>query len=262
MRDPTEALDSYRRLSQEVYDITKPVPEPDFVGEYYLRQAQRTGGPILEPMCGSGRHLIPLLERGFDIDGVDASPHMLRACRQRCAEKGLSPTLYQQFLSEMVLPRRYALVFIPAGSIVLVAEEQAQEASLQRIYDAMLPGAKLLIEVDTPPATPPILGEWRGYWVERSDGAKIVVSSFDQSYNERTHLEQSLIKYELVVEGSVVETEVETMRYHFHTASEFAERLAQAGFTWVRALKAWGEYAEREPDEGDPRVLLECYRPQ
>ena len=42
-------------------------------------------------MCGSGRFLIPLLKRGFDIDGVDASPHMLQACRDHCQRLGLTP---------------------------------------------------------------------------------------------------------------------------------------------------------------------------
>ena len=50
-------LDSYRKLSQEVYDLSKPEPA-DFVWEFYLNHAQSVEGPILEPMCGSGRFLV------------------------------------------------------------------------------------------------------------------------------------------------------------------------------------------------------------
>ena len=32
---------------------------------------------ILHPLCGSGRFLIPFLERGFDIYGIDLSKEML-----------------------------------------------------------------------------------------------------------------------------------------------------------------------------------------
>lgn len=42
---------------------------------FYLEYAQTITTPILEPMCGSGRFLIPMLEQGFNIEGFDASPH-------------------------------------------------------------------------------------------------------------------------------------------------------------------------------------------
>ena len=41
--------------------------------------------PVLEPMCGTGFSLIPFLEAGADIDGLDASPYMLEECRKKCA---------------------------------------------------------------------------------------------------------------------------------------------------------------------------------
>ena len=40
--------------------------------------AQRTGGPLLELGCGTGRLLIPLAQAGYGVTGVDFSPEMLR----------------------------------------------------------------------------------------------------------------------------------------------------------------------------------------
>jgi hypothetical protein len=51
-------------------------------------------------MCGSGRFLLPLLEHGFSIDGVDASDDMLQACRVNGERRGLTPNLYKQFLHQ------------------------------------------------------------------------------------------------------------------------------------------------------------------
>ena len=62
-------------------------------------------------MCGSGRFLLPLLEAGVDIDGVDASPHMLAACAAKCAERGLRASLHEQSLHALDLPRRYRFIF-------------------------------------------------------------------------------------------------------------------------------------------------------
>ena len=44
---------------------------------------QESGGPVLDPMCGSGRFLIPLMEDGFDVHGFDASPTMLERLHKK-----------------------------------------------------------------------------------------------------------------------------------------------------------------------------------
>ena len=41
--------------------------------DFYLSYAKEANGPILEPMCGTGRFLLPLLAAGFKIEGFDAS---------------------------------------------------------------------------------------------------------------------------------------------------------------------------------------------
>jgi SAM-dependent methyltransferase len=46
---------------------------------------ERLGGPnsVLEPGCGSGRMLEPLLRRGIDVTGIDLSPEMIELARAR-----------------------------------------------------------------------------------------------------------------------------------------------------------------------------------
>ncbi|MBI2856330.1 MAG: class I SAM-dependent methyltransferase, partial [Chloroflexi bacterium] len=168
-------LDTYKRLCTEFYDLDKP-EAPTKALDYYLRHLKAEAGPVLEPMSGSGRFLAPLLERGIDVDGVDASPHMLQACRDRCARKGLIPVLYQQFLQELSLPRRYGFMFIPAGSFGLILDSHEAADSLKRLYDYLLPGGKLLLEIQTPQLQSQAQGTWTGRWHVRPDGAKLVIS--------------------------------------------------------------------------------------
>ena len=183
---------SYGKLCTEFYDLDKPEAPADTV-KFYLPRLKEANGPALEPMCGSGRYLVAFLEQGVDIDGVDASPHMLQACRNKAARKGLKPGLYQQFLHELSLPRQYGVIIIPVGSFGLISEQQEVSDSLQRLHEHLLPGGRLILDLDTPRAQPrrnqtagawaEIMrqgrwGErWSGGWVTRSDGAKIVLSS-------------------------------------------------------------------------------------
>ena len=48
---------------------------------FYLSYAEK-GKKILEPLCGSGRFLIPFMERSFDICGIDLSCEMLEKLKQ------------------------------------------------------------------------------------------------------------------------------------------------------------------------------------
>ena len=79
-------MKSHLKLCNEAYNIDKPNAPEDALS-FYLQYAEQAHGPILEPMCGSGRFPIPLLQRGFIIDGADASPDMLRACRNHCQRR-------------------------------------------------------------------------------------------------------------------------------------------------------------------------------
>src|SRR5678816_1813672 len=87
----THRMNAYRKLCTEFYDIDKPTAPNDAL-ELFTHHARQAGSPILEPMCGSGRFLVPLRQRGFDIDGIDASPEMLQACRDKCARLGIRAT--------------------------------------------------------------------------------------------------------------------------------------------------------------------------
>ncbi|CZL29099.1 putative acetyltransferase YhhY [Legionella pneumophila] len=69
-------LDTYQSLCTEVYDLSKP-NAPHDAYPFYRSYAVEAKGPILEPMCGTGRFLLPLAEEGFDVHGFDASQPML-----------------------------------------------------------------------------------------------------------------------------------------------------------------------------------------
>ena len=66
----------YGSLCTEMYEILHKVAPNDEL-RFYLSYAKK-GQKILEPLCGSGRFLVPFLEYGFDICGMDLSDEMLK----------------------------------------------------------------------------------------------------------------------------------------------------------------------------------------
>jgi SAM-dependent methyltransferase len=235
-------MDSYRKLCTEFYALSKPSP-PERELAFYRQLAAEAAGPVLEPMCGTGRFLIPLREAGFDVDGIDASADMLRMCRERKTPVNV----YEQFLHELQLPRRYGLVFIPAGSFNLVSDLDEARESLRRIHEHMLPGARLVAAILSDMPAEYEESVWSGRWVSRPDGAKIVLSWLGQSRGP-DGLSHSLGRYELIQDGKLLETEFEEMVLRFHSEREFRELLTQVGFTNIEARRVQDCYQDEADD--------------
>jgi SAM-dependent methyltransferase len=244
-------LNPYGKLCTQFYDLTKPGP-PENAFNFYLQQAKIARGPVLEPMCGSGRFLIPLLKQGIDIDGTDASADMLEACHTKCDSLGLKTNLYQQLIQETSLPRKYKLIIIPARSFILVIDEQEARTSLRKMYQHLVPGGKLILEIDTPNAAGGQPGQWMGRWVDRPDGARIMFSVL-ASYDRKKKIESAVHKYELFLDGRLKDTELEHFATRFYERDEFTSMLSEAKFKNIKASKV---YDDAEPGENDQSILF------
>jgi SAM-dependent methyltransferase len=115
----------------------------------YASAIARFGEPALDLGCGTGRLLVPFLERGLDVDGVDVSEDMLRWCRERAATANVSPTLYAQAMHELDLPRRYRTIFI-CDSFGIGGSRAHDREALRRIHDQLEPGGALVMSTGLP----------------------------------------------------------------------------------------------------------------
>src|SRR5664280_474845 len=51
--------------------------------DFYVEEALRSGGPVLELGVGTGRIAVPIAQAGVRVIGVDSSAPMLERCRER-----------------------------------------------------------------------------------------------------------------------------------------------------------------------------------
>ena len=142
------SLGSYGRLAAEVYDIDKPIGHSFGDVEFYSERLRSCAGPILEPAVGTGRVLIPLLEAGLTVEGVDGSPEMLAVCRARCAQRGLHPVLHEGDMRTLSLSKRYEAVIVPAGSFLLIERREESIGVLRRFRDHLVPGGRLIVDIE------------------------------------------------------------------------------------------------------------------
>ena len=85
---PFDAPIDYDRVA-DVYDLY--VTSYLDVG-FYVAEADKVKGKVLELMCGTGRASMPLLEAGVDLTCVDASEGILaRALKRGCTRASSRP---------------------------------------------------------------------------------------------------------------------------------------------------------------------------
>lgn len=112
-------------------DMARNMPFDD-VG-FYAERCAEASGPVLELGCGNGRILLPLLRRGIDATGVDASPGMLAELKRKAAALGLPAPVQQMDMRELALAQRFALVLCPYSLVTYCLGDD----DLRRLFDSV-----------------------------------------------------------------------------------------------------------------------------
>ncbi|MBA3537978.1 MAG: class I SAM-dependent methyltransferase [Tatlockia sp.] len=248
-----KSLNTYSDLCTQVYDLSKPAPPKDAY-DFYLSYVKETQGAILEPMCGTGRYLLPMLAEGVQIEGFDASHAMLDALKIKAKNQNLSPQIWYGFIEELKQPKQYGLIFIPCGSFCLITDLQAIKKSLQTIYDHLEKDGLLVFEVETSHSLPKELGLWRGSRWLRADGKIILLSQLAMLEEAICY---SIGKYELVEGNQIIQSEIEEYKIRIYNEPAFLlELLAKTGFNQIRLVKAFDRNCS--PEESDESYIYEC----
>lgn len=133
----------YGSLCADMYEILHGQAPQDEL-DFYLSYAEK-GKKILEPLCGNGRFLIPFLERGFNIYGIDLSKEMLDKLKQ----KAPNAQVIQADIANYTIQEIFDYIFIPSGSISLFTDMRMCESILQKMKKLLAVGGKFVFAVDT-----------------------------------------------------------------------------------------------------------------
>lgn len=67
---------------------------------------------ILDLACGHGRHTIELKKRGFNIEGLDFSNHLLKIAEEQAKQENLKINFYKQDIHKINLQKKYDKIFL------------------------------------------------------------------------------------------------------------------------------------------------------
>ena len=119
---------------------------------FYLEEARRSGGPVVELGVGTGRVAIPIAADGIRVIGVDSSRGMLDVCARRAALAGVTLDLRVGDLREPPVHERVPLVICPFRSLLHLHSDDERLACLAAIRALLLPEARFVFDVFSPGA--------------------------------------------------------------------------------------------------------------
>lgn len=247
----------YGKLASRVYHLDKPVGRSFGDIEFYQDRLKCCSGPILEPAVGNGRVYIPLLEAGFHIEGFDASDNMLDYCRSESETRNLSPTLSCQTFSEFRSTTVFDAIIMPAGSFQLVTQVDAARELLRRFYDHLVPGGRLILDIDNMKGLMETSGTMRRWQHSERELLTLTGSPPEIDYVHQTSL--SILRYEHWKDGALVATEIDLFHLRWWGINELTLALKDAGFHNVSVS---GDYRPGKPLTNEDLVFsFEAQRP-
>jgi SAM-dependent methyltransferase len=202
------------------------------------------GATVLDVGCGLGLHAIELARRGHLVVGLDLSLAMITRAAESAQEQGLKINFVHADIREMEFDGAFDAV-ICMGTTLGFFDEDANRDVLARLYQALRPGGRLLIDVvnrDYVVGFQPNL-----VWFE-GDGCVCMEESDFNYFNSRLTVKRTMMRED----GHQSNAEYSLRLYSLH---ELGGLMQQTGF---RVIDVSGQEAVRGAFFGvqSPRILM------
>jgi SAM-dependent methyltransferase len=254
----------FARYTAEIYDISE-----DYVDDIALIRellAGRADLAILEPFCGSGRIMIPLLHDGHRVHGLDCDDAMIRRAQEKIdqlhAETASRATISRMDAVDEDWPGGFDLVILGANCFYQLGSAEEQEAMIRKAARSLRPGGWLYIENDN------MEGGLADSWCRLDDKPRpwkfprgtcrdgtmvrslIQVVHFDKNARLRRARRQILLEK---ADGTRMASDWYTVQTHPAGAADITEWLEQHNFEIIGKYRS----TDRSPYQpGCPRAIF------
>jgi SAM-dependent methyltransferase len=224
-------------LVADIYDL---FVTSDFDVGFYVEEAGRVRGKVLELMSGTGRVSIPLVEAGADLTCVDASEEMLTRLKQKLRARNVKAQVVHADIRQLNLPERYELAIIPFHSFSELVSEGDQKLALRAIHGCLKEGGRLICSLQDPTVRSRTAdGTLRSNGTFSVDDGTLVVSGFEIR-DERTGIIDRTQFYEFFdASNNLHSKRLLPMRFALIGKESFEELASITGF---RLVALYGDY--------------------
>ena len=234
-------VDSYK-VTAPYYDAVYAMKEDLKDVAFYADLARRSGGPVLELACGTGRVLLPIARQGIAIHGLDNSGPMLEILKDKLKRESKDVReLVSVFPGDMRTfrsNRKYALVTIPFRPLQHMHTVEDQLAALKTSAFHLDEDGLLAFNVFYPKFE--MIGSGEGEeilefeWPDKSHPGRIMRRYFRKESVDKISQNFSLtFVYRTYQDGKVVAEEMEPLTLSYYTYPHLRALFLLAGLEIV-----------------------------
>ena len=256
----TTAAD-YRQVSAKYYDEAYSSKEDLGDLDFYVDRAKRSGGPVLELACGTGRILLPIAREGIAIHGVDISLPMIEVLQERLRRE---PKDVRELVSvvhgdirNFRSKQQYPLVIIPFRPLQHMYTVEDQVAALETAAFHLEDEGNLVFDV----FYPNFYNLDRGIgeemleleWIPKSDPGKIIRRYLRKESVDKINQNFTATFIFRTYEGTkLVAEETEPLKMSYYTYLHMRALFLLAGLEVVEEYSSF----EKAPLNNEARQMI------
>jgi SAM-dependent methyltransferase len=117
---------------------------------FFVQEATRLPGNVLELMAGTGRVSLPLVKAGVRLTCVDNAPEMLAVLSQKLVREHLSVQVYDMDVRDLAFDQLFDLIIIPFHSFGELISSDDQKRVLTRIHEHLTERGRFICTLHNP----------------------------------------------------------------------------------------------------------------
>jgi SAM-dependent methyltransferase len=222
---------------------------------FFLAEAKEAQGKVLELASGTGRVSLPLLEAGIDLTCVDYSKEMLAILRRKLDEQHRSCRVVHQDMSELTLPDRFNLIFIPFHSFSELLDADKQRKALRKIREHLADRGRFICTLQNPVVrTGSMDGNTRELGRFPLGEGRTLTLSACFTYDDHSQVAGGIQSYSVRdARGKMIENIELPVSFKLHHRVQFEEMALAAGFGIV---SLFGTYERSGFDKGQSPFMI------
>lgn len=229
---------------------------------FYVAQAERSGGRVLELGCGTGRILLPMARAGLTVAGLDGSREMLARCEARLRDEPGEVrgrvTLHHGDARAFDLGETFGLVAAPFRIMQHLVTLDDQLAFLGAVSRHLAPGGRFVFDVFNPHFAALVRHDGAEHedTPERAlpDGRRLRRTARVTRVRWVDQVsEVELIYHVSPASGAPAERHVQAFEMRWYGPAELIHLLARAGF---RVVAAHGGFDGSPLADGSPEQVV------
>ena len=231
--------------------------DADYDLRFWEMISRAAHGPVLELMCGTGRILKHLREKGYTADGLERDSGMLKIARDKTAGMADPPELYPEDAAGFRLDKKYDLIFIAFQSIAEEVENSGKKAVFESARQHLSSDGSFWVTIHNPALRLPLFdgSEYDLGDFHCRETAENVTIKGSYSADPLTGIVSGVQNFSISKHGKI-RTISMPVRFHLIKPEVLEEILDSAGF---EILTRYGDYdcSAWNPDRST-FFILEC----